>query len=144
LVHGVLLSRYRPAIAEELTQECFLVAYKKLRQLREPSSFAPWIVAIARRLEAKGERPTETIEHHEPTDTADPEAEIDAAKVLVAIRGLPEAYRETLVLRLVEGFSGAEIAAATGLHPDSVRVNLHRGMQKLRDALGLRVAEVKS
>jgi RNA polymerase sigma-70 factor (ECF subfamily) len=137
LVHGVLLSRFRPAIAEELTQECFLVAYRKLAQLREPASFAPWIVAIARRMEARGEGHTEALDDHEPSDGANPEAEIDAAKVLLVIRGLPEAYRETLVLRLVEGMSGAEIAAATGLHPDSVRVNLHRGMQKLRDALGL-------
>ncbi|HTE43483.1 MAG TPA: sigma-70 family RNA polymerase sigma factor [Steroidobacteraceae bacterium] len=137
LVHGVLLSRFRPAIAEELTQECFLVAYKKISQLREPASFAPWMVAIARRMEAPGEQHTEALENHEPLDTANPEAQIDAAKVLNVIRRLPEAYRETLVLRLVEGMSGAEIATATGLSPDSVRVNLHRGMQKLRDALGL-------
>jgi RNA polymerase sigma-70 factor (ECF subfamily) len=52
------------------------------------------------------------------------------------IRRLPEAYRDTLMLRLVEGMSGAEIAERTGLTPGSVRVNLHRGMQLLRDALG--------
>ena len=45
LVHGVLLSRFRPTIAEELTQECFLLAFQKLRQLREPSKFGSWIVA---------------------------------------------------------------------------------------------------
>ena len=56
--------------------------------------------------------------------------------VLAAIRRLPEAYRETLVLRLVEGLTGPEIAERTGLQPGSVRVNLHRGMQMLRVALG--------
>ena len=56
--------------------------------------------------------------------------------VLAAIRRLPEAYRETLVLRLVEGMTGPEIAERTGLTPGSVRVNLHRGMQMLREALG--------
>ena len=56
--------------------------------------------------------------------------------VLAAIRRLPEAYRETLVLRLVEGLTGPEIAERTGLQPGSVRVNLHRGMQMLREALG--------
>jgi RNA polymerase sigma-70 factor (ECF subfamily) len=39
------------------------------------------------------------------------------------------------MLRLVEGLSGPEIAARTGLSPGSVRVNLHRGMALLRDAL---------
>ena len=49
------------------------------------------------------------------------------------IRSLPEAYRETLVLRLVEGMTGPEIAERTGLQPASVRVNLHRGMKLLRE-----------
>jgi RNA polymerase sigma-70 factor, ECF subfamily len=137
LVHGVLLSRYRPAIADELTQECFLIAFKQLRQLRTPESFAPWLVAIARRLEPSRELEGAAIEDHEPHDPHNLEDAVDAERVLKIIRALPEAYRETLVLRLVEGMSGPEIAAETGLHPDSVRVNLHRGMQKLRDALGL-------
>jgi len=41
------------------------------------------------------------------------------------------------LLRLVEGFDGAEIAQMLGMTPGSVRVNLHRGMRKLRAALGL-------
>jgi RNA polymerase sigma-70 factor (ECF subfamily) len=61
-----------------------------------------------------------------------------AAFVLDAIRGLPETYRETLVLRLVEGMTGPEIAGRTGLQPDSVRVNLCRGMKLLREKLGER------
>ena len=51
------------------------------------------------------------------------------------IRSLPEAYRETLMMRLVEALSGAEIAERSGLTEGSVRVNLHRGMQLLREAL---------
>ena len=54
---------------------------------------------------------------------------------LKAIKELPEAYRETLLLRLVEGFTGPEIAVRTGLKPASVRVNLHRGMKQLREIL---------
>jgi RNA polymerase sigma-70 factor (ECF subfamily) len=59
-----------------------------------------------------------------------------AMQVLAAIRSLPEAYRETLILRLVEGMTGPEIAERTGLTPGSVRVNLHRGLQQLRAKLG--------
>ena len=61
--------------------------------------------------------------------------QLAASSELAALRALPEAYRETLVLRLVEGLSGAEIAERTGLTPGSVRVNLHRGMALLRIAL---------
>ena len=56
-------------------------------------------------------------------------------EALGAVRSLPEAYRETLMMRLVEGMTGPEIAAATGLTPGSVRVNLHRGMKLLRSVL---------
>ena len=59
----------------------------------------------------------------------------EAFAVLDSIRSLPDAYRETLVLRLVEGLTGPEIAHQTGLTPDSVRVNLHRGMKMLREKL---------
>ena len=52
--------------------------------------------------------------------------------LLKALRDLPDAYREPLILRFVEGMSGPEIAAHTGLTHGSVRVNLHRGMQMLR------------
>ena len=60
-----------------------------------------------------------------------------ATHAIRAIRALPEAYRETLLMRLVEGMSGPEIAHATGMTPASVRVNLHRGMHKLRQALAV-------
>jgi len=60
----------------------------------------------------------------------------EARAVLDAIRSLPDAYREPLILRLVEGMTGPEIAARIGLTHGSVRVNLHRGMQQLREILG--------
>jgi RNA polymerase sigma-70 factor (ECF subfamily) len=63
----------------------------------------------------------------------------EANEILGAIRSLPETYRETLVLRLVEGMTGNEIAERTGLRPESVRVNLHRGMELLRQKLGIGV-----
>jgi RNA polymerase sigma-70 factor (ECF subfamily) len=40
-------------------------------------------------------------------------------------------------LRLIEGLTGNEIAERTGLTPESVRVNLHRGMDLLRQQLGI-------
>ena len=49
---------------------------------------------------------------------------------------MPETYRETMVLRFVEGLTGPEIAERTGLAPVSVRVNLHRGVRLLRKKLG--------
>src|SRR5207245_10914126 len=62
-------------------------------------------------------------------------AEQEAKAILAVIRALPESYREPLMLRLVEGMTGPEIAARTGLTHGSVRVNLYRGMQLLRKEL---------
>jgi RNA polymerase sigma-70 factor (ECF subfamily) len=70
-----------------------------------------------------------------PGDGIGPEVTEEARRVLEAIRSLPECYREPLILRLVQGSSGAEIAALTGLTPGSVRINLHRGMKLLRARL---------
>ena len=58
-----------------------------------------------------------------------------AVAILDTVMSLSEAYRETLILRLVEGMTGPEIAARTGMTHGSVRVNLHRGMQQLRAKL---------
>ena len=60
----------------------------------------------------------------------------EASSVLSGrIRQLPEAYRETLIMRLVLELTGPEIAEHTGMTHGSVRINLHRGMKLLREAL---------
>jgi RNA polymerase sigma-70 factor (ECF subfamily) len=69
---------------------------------------------------------------------------VETQTVLNAILSLPEAYREPLVLRLVEGMTGPEIAARTGLTHGSVRVNLHRGLQQLREILGYKATPAAS
>ena len=136
LVHGILLARVPRAEVDDLVQDIFLHAYRKLHTLREPSAFGPWIAMIARnRAVDFHRRSREMVEINDElrgSDTHDSKA----AEILELIRNLPEAYRETLVLRLVEGMTGPEIAARTGLTAASVRVNLHRGMKLLRERLG--------
>jgi RNA polymerase sigma-70 factor (ECF subfamily) len=79
-----------------------------------------------------------------PANRQAPQTGMEAQTVLNAVLSLPEAYREPLILRLVEGMTGPEIAARTGLTHGSVRVNLHRGMQQLREILGLKAAPAAS
>lgn len=135
LVHGVLLSRLGKADADDLTQEVFLVAFEKLPALAEPDSFGAWLAVIARNraTDFLRKRPRES-EILPDLPTFDPRR-AEAEQVLEVIRGLPEAYREPLVLRLEEGMTGPEIAARTGLTPDSARVNLHRGMKLLKERM---------
>src|SRR5687767_10719595 len=136
LVHGILLARVPRAEVDDLVQDIFLHAFKKLNTLRDRAAFGPWIAMIARnRAVDFHRRSRETVEITDDvggSNTSDSRAN----EILELIRSLPDAYRETLVLRLVEGMTGPEIATRTGLTPASVRVNLHRGMKLLREKLG--------
>ena len=137
VVHGLLLARVGRDEVPDLVQDVFLTAWRRLDDLRDPAAFGGWIAMIARHRATDFHR--RAAEHVElPADLEAPGGASDAAEAnaaLAAIRSLPEAYRETLMLRLVEGMTGPEIAERTGLTPASVRVNLHRGMKMLRDKL---------
>jgi RNA polymerase sigma-70 factor (ECF subfamily) len=151
IVHGVLLGRATRIDVEDLVQEAFLTAWRQLGTLRDPAAFGGWVATIARHLRIdhlRRQRPQESLDaeaaeysHERPRGVqprapdADPVDQLEAQRAIDAIRALPEAYRDTLVLRLVEGMTGPEIARRTGLTPDSVRVNLCRGMKLLRQVL---------
>jgi len=136
MVHGILLARVPRSEVDDLVQDIFLHAFKKLDTLRDFAAFGPWIAMIARnRAMDFHRRARETVEVTEDLRSTDSSG-TRAGEILELIRGLPEAYRETLILRLVEGMTGPEIAERTGLTPASVRVNLHRGMKQLRQKLG--------
>src|SRR5918999_495672 len=136
LVHGILLARVPRAEVDDLVQDIFFHAFRKLHTLRDPAAFGPWVAMIARnRAVDFHRRSRDTVEITDEmggSNTSDARAN----EILELIRSLPDAYRETLVLRLVEGMTGPEIATRTGLTPASVRVNLHRGMKLLREKLG--------
>jgi len=137
MIHGVLLARVPRLHVDDLVQDVFLTAWKGLEALRDPAAFGGWLSMIARnRATDFHRRSVESVELPDHLEAHDATASgPEARAALDAIRALPEAYRETLVLRLVEGMTGPEIAARTGLTPASVRVNLHRGMKLLREKL---------
>ena len=136
-VHGVLLARARASEVDDLMQDVFVTALERLGTLREGGALGAWVTAIARNRAIDVARSRKNLVEI-PEDMGAPDAErAEAERVLRAIHALPEAYRETLTLRLVEGMTGPEIAEQVGLTADSVRVNLHRGMKMLRAKLGL-------
>ena len=140
LVHGILLARMPRGEVEDMVQEIFLHALKKLHTLRDANAFGPWIAMIARNRAMDFHRQSRQTVAVTEEIAGSETGETRAAEILEVIRSLPEAYSETLVLRLVEGMTGPEIALRTGLTHPSVRVNLHRGMKLLRTKLGLEEA----
>jgi RNA polymerase sigma-70 factor, ECF subfamily len=153
MVHGILLSRVPYSDVEDLVQDVFLQALPRLSSLRDVSKFPGWLAAIARNRATDFHRRAKSLDEL-PTDVPDESAasapavppnshsRTEAHAALDAILSLPETYRETLILRLVEGMTGPEIAARTGLTHGSVRVNLHRGMRQLRELLGRKAASL--
>jgi RNA polymerase sigma-70 factor, ECF subfamily len=144
MVHGVLLARVPVGEVDDLVQDVFVRALRRLSTLRETASFGAWLAAIARNLANDYHRrsaPEEALRD----DASDQEIQCGgtscadqdgpAVAILEAVMSLSETYRETLILRLVEGMTGPEIAARTGMTHGSVRVNLHRGMEQLRAKL---------
>lgn len=137
LVHGVLLARVPATEVDDLVQDVFITAMRRLCDLRDASRFGPWVTAIARNRANDFHRrtPPEVELTDDLAEANRGPLPADGAAILEVIRQLPEAYRETLILRLVEGMTGPEIAAHTGLSEGGVRVNLCRGMEQLRKRL---------
>ncbi|MEJ7729709.1 MAG: sigma factor [Polyangiaceae bacterium] len=140
MVHGILLARVPPRDAEDLLQDVFLAALQRLETLREAAAFGAWLASFARTRVVdfhRARRPTTEL----PDDLAheDP-AQSEAEEVLVVIRALPEAYRETLVLRLVEGMSGARDRGPRRAHAGVRAREPAPGMKLLKEKLGSEVA----
>jgi RNA polymerase sigma-70 factor, ECF subfamily len=143
MVHGVLLAKVPAGDVDDLVQDVFIRALRRLSTLRETTSFGAWLAAIARNV-ANDYHRRSVPEEPLTDDTSDQEVQCgtscadqdeQSVAILEAVMSLSETYRETLILRLVEGMTGPEIAARTGMTHGSVRVNLHRGMEQLRAKL---------
>ena len=137
MVHAILLARVQPQHADDLVQDVFLTALHKLPGLRDGNTFGGWLAEIARNRATDHHRNARKVIPLPDGLTAQRRPSAEVAQVLAAIADLPDTYRETLIMRLVEGMTGPEIATQTGMTPGSVRVNLHRGMAQLRERLGI-------
>jgi RNA polymerase sigma-70 factor (ECF subfamily) len=143
MVHGILLARVPRAVAEDLLQDVFLQALPRLGSLRDATRFGGWLAVIARNRATdyfRQARPSEELDENSAGKTATSDSRSDGRVeeglfLLEVVRSLPETYREPLILRFVEGMTGPEIADRLGMKHGSVRVNLCRGMQMLREKL---------
>ncbi len=137
VVRAVVMARSGPHDLEDRVHDVFVIALDRLDQLSEPHAFLPWIAQIARRHAGRRTRPSWIPVPLPDSLGTDDSPRAEAERVLGRITALPECYAEPLTLRLVFGMSGAEIAETLGLSPAYVRVNLHRGLRRLRESMGL-------
>lgn len=138
--------------AEEIVQETFLRAYRKIGNFEERADFGTWLYRIAancsydllgRRKRRQAETPLEDDEGGElPLPAADPSPERVAlsgemrARLAEAMEQLSAVERTAFVLRHFEGQSIDEIGKVLGLRPNATKNSIFRAVQKLRRALG--------
>jgi RNA polymerase sigma-70 factor (ECF subfamily) len=126
-----------PTLAEELTQETFIRAWRKLRSFRGDSRFSTWLrrlainVVLADR-RGRGRKLAEQVESENLTPALDPGAAIDLES---AISRLPLGARTVFVLHDVEGYRHDEIAEMLGVASGTSKAQLHRARKLLREVL---------
>ena len=128
-------------IAEDLVQETFLRAWRALDSLKDEKAAKSWLITILRRENARRfeRKRFEMSEYEEATITdvgaTSNEQEIENHWLREKISQMPEEYREPLVLQVIGGFSGEEIASLLSLNKNTVMTRLFRARNQLKEAV---------
>ena len=127
-------------IAEEAEQSAWAIAYRRLKDLRDPDRLRPWLMSVAANearqiARSRRRRTVREIAVADPTRPLDIDqaAMIDLADALAR---LDPKDRAIVGLRFIGGFESAEIGRAMGMTASGVRVRLHRLIGRLREDLG--------
>jgi len=127
--------------AEDVMQEAFLKAFKKINTYKGEVSFGAWLkkIVINRSLDYLKKRKVQFEEVNERTmQIADYQMgtkEVDINRIKEAIRSLPDGYRIVLSLYLIEGYDHDEISQILNISNSSSRTQLLRAKNKLRELL---------
>lgn len=129
--------------AEDLTQETFMRAWRAFDSLQSQGAAKAWLFTILRRENArrfeKFQPELDDIEDHQSAipDTRhnEPDQQMEMQLLHKAIADLEPEYREPLILQVIGGFSGDEIASMLNLNNNTVMTRLFRARNKLRAVL---------
>lgn len=129
------------AIAEDVVQETFLRAWRSLDSLKDEKAAKSWLITILRRENARRfERKQFDLVDMESVSIADDdslshETNIEHRELRRLIGELTEEYREPLMLQVIFGYSGEEIAEQLGLNKNTVMTRLFRARNQIKDQL---------
>ncbi len=138
--------------AEDVVQEAFVKAYRHLASFRREAPFRPWLLRIVANethnlTRSRGRRAelavrlgavTETVAPDDPASTA--VATDRRARLLEAVRGLPERERHAVVCRYFLQLTEAETAQVLDWPLGTVKSCTHRGLARLREEVGSELA----
>lgn len=137
------------SLSEDLAQETFLIAWKKLDTINEPEKFKSWLCGVARNLLRdfkKNKTPESLDETREAVDLSSGPRERAISKeeetlLWSTLEDLPESYREPLVLFYREQKQVKEVCELLELSEDNVKQKLSRGRKMLKDQMAAFVEE---
>jgi RNA polymerase sigma-70 factor (ECF subfamily) len=161
---GVLVSRHAASIlsvttrmlgqsadAEDVAQDTFVAAYKGLADFKAGSKFSTWLyrIAVNKCTDALRARRHDTVSldatvdesatSWEPADDETPDWELEQAELAweldAAIQALPRLYRESFVLRHVEGLGYDEMSEILGVHRDTIKMRVYKARTLLCQSL---------
>jgi RNA polymerase sigma factor (sigma-70 family) len=129
-----------PEDAEDAAQEALIVLYGKIGTLRATAALGSWMFSIVRnecirRSRLTFSRPISSAVAEEPSAEDVTLARLEVERIVDSIAGLPPEQRAVLVLRDIQGLSGAATAQALGLSRPAMKSRLHRGRETLRSRL---------
>jgi RNA polymerase sigma factor (sigma-70 family) len=156
---GQLVSRYQSPVcalaystcgsisrSEDVAQETFITAWRQLRALKEPARFKAWLYGIARNLlgTAFRQQTRNPLATAEPLDESVAEAAFanpteqaitreEEAILWQVLAGMPEIYREPMILYYREGESHDRVAEVLGISEEGARQRLSRGRAMLNE-----------
>ncbi|MFQ3234524.1 MAG: RNA polymerase sigma-70 factor (ECF subfamily) [Paraglaciecola sp.] len=128
------------AVAEDIVQETFLRAWKSLDSLKDEKAAKAWLITILRRENARRfERKQFNLVDLDDVAIADDhlanEIEIEHRELRNIMSGLNEEYREPLMLQVMFGYSGEEIAEQLNLNKNTVMTRLFRARNQIKETL---------
>ncbi len=127
--------------AEDVMQEAFLSAFKKIKTYKGEVSFGAWLkkIVVNRSLDYLKKRRVKFEEVNERTmempDYQMETKDVDVGAIKKAIQELPDGYRVVLSLYLLEGYDHDEISEILGISNSSSRTQLLRAKNKLKELL---------
>ena len=140
--------------SEDLVQETFLIAWRRIGQVTEPAGFRTWLLTVARTVTADARRHksrkkrragpkaaasdavARDVPDHGPSPLETSAQREQRDRMLVLLRAMPEEYSLPITLRYIAGADYETIGRQLGLSNGSLRGLLNRGMAKLREAMG--------
>lgn len=145
-IYRYIYYRVEPQIAEDLTEETFLKGWQHLKSYKKGKMpFRSWLFKIAHNLVCDHYRKHRTTDEMDemvadPMEERNPAFQINVklnqVRLRKAIRTLPEAYQQVIVLKYINELSNEEIAVTLDKNKGTVRTLQFRALEKLRSMLG--------